>query len=343
MNPLNESTAPGSGGAEGDVGEIGLLLPTFDRQAERQRILKAATDAESFGFGSVWVRDHLFIPRGTLHGGIKESGFHLEPLMALATVASVTSRIKLGTAVLIPLRHPLGLVQLLGTLSFMSEGRVVAGLGLGAFEREFAAVGLDYSKRRQMVRETLDILRIAQGGRELSYQGEVYEFDGVNIDPVPPVNMPVWYGGSGSARSAKLAFDFGFEGWMGNAPADVFDKLVDLARNWEAEHDRKLSLATIPIAAVATTREEALEYLDLDDLVVSISKNVRKEYGTFDEVASALVVGTPQQAAEQIRAFWDKGVSPVILDLRVVGEAFEKVLRLIGEEVMPLLRPGATG
>jgi alkanesulfonate monooxygenase SsuD/methylene tetrahydromethanopterin reductase-like flavin-dependent oxidoreductase (luciferase family) len=318
-------------------GEVGLLLPTFDRQAQRERVLRAARDAEAFGFGSVWVRDHLFIPRGTLHGGIKESGFHLEPLMALASVASVTSRIKLGTAVLIPLRHPLSLVQLLGTLGFMSGGRVVAGLGLGAFEREFSAVGLDYSQRRKMVQETLEILRIAQGGGALTHRGEVYQFEGVTIDPVPPAHMPVWYGGSGSPRSAKLAFDFGFEGWMGNAPADVFDRLVELTRSWETEHGRKIALATIPIASVAKTREKALGYLDLDDLVVSISKNVRKEYSTFDDVASALVVGTPSQAAEQIRAFWDKGVSPVILDLRVVGEAFEEVLGLIGEEVMPLL------
>jgi alkanesulfonate monooxygenase SsuD/methylene tetrahydromethanopterin reductase-like flavin-dependent oxidoreductase (luciferase family) len=257
--------------------------------------------------------------------------------MALAAVASVTTRVRLGTAVLIPLRHPLSLVQLLGTLSFMSGGRVVAGLGLGAFEREFSALGLDYSQRRKMVQETLEILHMAQGGRELSFQGEVYQFDGVSIDPVPTAQMPVLYGGSGSARSAKLAFDFGFEGWMGNAPADVFDKLVELARSWEGEHGRKLSLATIPIASVARTREKALGFLDLDDLVVSISKNVRKEYSTFDEVASALIVGTPAEAAEQIRAFWDKGVSPVILDLRVVGEAFEEVLGLIGEEVMPLL------
>jgi alkanesulfonate monooxygenase SsuD/methylene tetrahydromethanopterin reductase-like flavin-dependent oxidoreductase (luciferase family) len=125
---------------------------------------------------------------------------------------------------------------------------------------------------------------------------------------------------------------------MGNAPADVFDKLIDLARTWEMEHGRKLALATIPIASVAPTREKALGYLDLDDLVVSISKNVRKEYSSFDEVSSALIVGTPAEAAEQIGSFWDKGVSPVILDLRVVGEAFEEVLTLIGEEVMPLLK-----
>ena len=325
-------------GATGSFGEVGLLLPTFDRQAKRDRIMDAARDAEAFGFGSLWVRDHLFIPRGTLHGGIKESGFHLEPLMALAAVAGVTSRIKLGTAVLIPLRHPLSLVQLLGTLSFMSDGRVVAGLGLGAFEREFSALGLDYSKRRQMVHETLEIIHNAQEGGEISFAGEVFQIEDVFIDPVPPPDMPIWYGGSGSARSAKLAFEFGFEGWMGNAPADVFDVLIEMAHAWEAEHGRKLALATIPIAVVAPTREKALGYLDLDDLVVSVSKNVRKEYSTFDEVSSALIVGTPAEAAEQIGSFWDKGVSPVILDLRVVGEAFEEVLTLIGEEVMPLLR-----
>jgi alkanesulfonate monooxygenase SsuD/methylene tetrahydromethanopterin reductase-like flavin-dependent oxidoreductase (luciferase family) len=241
--------------------------------------------------------------------------------------------------VLIPLRHPLSLIQLLGTLSYMSQGRVIAGLGLGAFEREFTAVGLDYSRRRRMVEETLEIIRLAQDGKELTYHGDVFEFEGVSIDPTPLPDMPVWYGGSGSPRSAKLAFDFGFEGWMGNAPADVFDDLITLARQWEADSSRSLALATIPIASVAPTRERALAHLDLDDLVVSISKNVRKEYKSFDEVASALIVGTPEEAAEQISAFWAKGVSPVILDLRVVGDAFEEVLDLIGTEVMPLL-PG---
>jgi alkanesulfonate monooxygenase SsuD/methylene tetrahydromethanopterin reductase-like flavin-dependent oxidoreductase (luciferase family) len=318
---------------------VGLLMPSFGAQATSDRILGTARAAESYGFHSLWVRDHLFIPPGLDHGGIKESGFHLDALDVLGAAAAVTSTIKLGSAVLIPLRHPLPLAQHLATTTFLSGDRMILGLGAGAFAEEFTSIGLDWEKRHRMVQETVEVLRLLADGAAHTYHGEVYDFEDVAIIPPPP-RLPIWYGGSGTAVSVKNAFERGYDGWLGLAPADIFDKRLAKIRELSEEHGRTLTVATIPPTSVAANEAAAISPLDQAKIIQSMRHGDRYGYTTFDEVRSALIVGNPEQAAEQITAFAGKGVDVVILDLRVIGDAFDEVFRRIGEEVLPLLKGG---
>jgi alkanesulfonate monooxygenase SsuD/methylene tetrahydromethanopterin reductase-like flavin-dependent oxidoreductase (luciferase family) len=312
-------------------------MPSFGEQATPERIVGVARHAEAYGFHSLWVRDHLFIPPGRLHGGVTESGFHLDAVHVMAVAAVSTSTIKLGSAVLIPLRHPLQLAQQLATIAFLSGDRIIVGLGAGAFAEEFTSIGRDFEQRHAMVRDTMAVLRLAASGEPVSFQGEVYAFEDVGIIPPPP-RVPFWYGGSGTATSVKIAVERGWDGWMGVAPADVFDKRLQRLRELGEEAGRSLSVATIPPTSIARTEERALAPLDQEKIVTSMKHGDRNPYTTFDEVRSALVVGTPESAAEQIAAFGAKGVEVVILDLRVVGDAFDDIFRMVGEEVLPMLR-----
>jgi len=320
------------------VPAVGLLLPTFSAQCQPQRVVEAARKAERYGFHSLWVRDHLFVPEGHVHGGILESGRHLEPLIALTYAGAVTQRILLGQAVLIPLRHPLALSQALGTLSFLSGGRLLVGLGAGFNREEFAALGLPFEARYRMVQETAEILRRTWAGGTVSYKGEVFAFEAVRIEPVPAPDTPIWYGGVGTAASIRRAVTH-FDGWMGGAPADVLDELLALLRRLETEEGRRrLTVSTIPLTSIAPTREAALACLDIPNLLHSMSRTMRRDYQSFTDIESALIVGTPADGAMQLAALAAKGVDVVVLDLRLAGDRFDDTLDLIGQELLPRVR-----
>ena len=108
--------------------KFGLLLPHFGADASIEKCLDGARKAESYGFDSVWVRDHLvFEPHG-IEGSDRT---HIEGLLVLGAVAVVTKRLVLGTSMTICHRHPIHLAQLFAALSAISEGRIVMGMGVG--------------------------------------------------------------------------------------------------------------------------------------------------------------------------------------------------------------------
>src|SRR6185437_16152169 len=133
----------------------GVLLPHFGQEASPERIIGGAVRAEHAGFDAVWVRDHLLWEP---HGMEGDDPTFVEPLAVLAAIASRTSRIFLGTAVLIPVRWPLKLAQDLASLSYLAGGRVVAGLGLGSGQKELGAVGFQRAQRKKIFVETTEIV-----------------------------------------------------------------------------------------------------------------------------------------------------------------------------------------
>lgn len=165
--------------------KLGILLPTRGLvmtgggPKEVAGIISMAEAAEAAGLDSVWVGDSLVAkPR-------------LEPLTALAAVAGRTSRVRLGTAVMLAgLRHPVLLAQTLGTLDLMSGGRAVLGVGVGgAFNEdqrgEWAAAGVDPSLRARRLEELVDIVKRLGKGETVSYQGRHFSLDSVSMEPRP--------------------------------------------------------------------------------------------------------------------------------------------------------------
>ena len=137
---------------------FGLVLPHFGADPRVSEMLAVARMAEKAGFDSLWVRDRL--AAGAPHGLLLEAGgtTFFEPLLTLAAVAAVTERITLGTAVLLPNRHPLRLVQEVGTLWRLAERRLAIGLGLGVGSQNFQSLGLDYGSRVELFEETVKAL-----------------------------------------------------------------------------------------------------------------------------------------------------------------------------------------
>jgi len=145
---------------------FGVLLPQFGEYASRDTLLRTAMTAEHLGFDSVWVRDHIvYQPRPF----DDQDRTFLEPMVTLAAVAGVTDHLILGTACLIPYRHPIRTALSLGSLETIAgAGRVIAGFGAGLRDEEFAALGLGDIKRGQMLREQVQIIRELWAGGSVS-------------------------------------------------------------------------------------------------------------------------------------------------------------------------------
>ena len=165
--------------------KIGILLPTRglllkDKQPNNiERLVALAERIEQGGLDGVWVGDSLVAkPR-------------MEPLAVLSALAVRTSRVRLGTAVLLPaLRNPVLLAQTLATVDLISEGRLVIGAGVGgAFnedqKREWAAAGVPSNGRGRRFEEIIEIIRGLGSGEPFNFSGKNFTLDSTLMRPVP--------------------------------------------------------------------------------------------------------------------------------------------------------------
>lgn len=183
---------------------LGLFLSALGGGPEAYAgVVRAAEEA---GLDSVWVPDHV----------LRVFGPVLDPLTALAFLAGSTSRIKLGTSVLVlPYRHPVALANVTSTLDVLSGGRFVLGAGAGWNAAEFEALGMSVGERGRRTDEILDCLQVLWSGEESSFSGRFYSFSDAQIgtSPTTPGGPPVLVGGKSEAALRRtLRFS---NGWMG--------------------------------------------------------------------------------------------------------------------------------
>lgn len=137
--------------------DFGWHLPCYGSLATRENLVLVAREAEVRGFESVFVSDHVVLPfePKTPYGGSRTGAFpvpptdaFLEPLTALALVAAVTERVRLGISVLVlPHRHPVLAAKTIATLDHLSGGRVIVGAGVGWLRDEVELFGVPFERR----------------------------------------------------------------------------------------------------------------------------------------------------------------------------------------------------
>jgi probable F420-dependent oxidoreductase len=198
-------------------------VPLFMLRAEQ--LVPVARRAEELGFESVWVAEHLVFPTSfasrypyTADGvpPINPATPLLDPLLVLAQIAAVTSRIRLGTNIyLLPLRHPLVTARLGVTLDVLSNGRFSFGVGAGWLEEEFVAAGVDFARRGARMRECVRALRALWTEDEPEFHGRTFAFGPVKFEPKPvqKPHPPILVGGESDA-ALKRAAEVG-DGWYG--------------------------------------------------------------------------------------------------------------------------------
>jgi probable F420-dependent oxidoreductase len=222
---------------EEDSVEFGIHLPQYGRAADADAIREAAQQAEALGFHDVWVSDHIGVPeRATV------SAYLYEPLVTLTWAAAVTTRVRLGTSVLVvPYRHPMHLAKELASLDRLSGGRLVVGVGPGWLPEEFEALGVPFNERGRRTDEGIAALRACWDQRVVDFVGETVRIQGMRVEPRPGRRIPIWVGGV-SGRAIRRAVDVG-DGWhaIGLGPADL-RPLIAVVRHERPTDDFTVSL-----------------------------------------------------------------------------------------------------
>ena len=191
--------------------QYSFRLPNADYlgfPATTEAIVQTAVKAEELGFDALFVNDHVIVddsPRSESWRNV------YDPLMVLSYVAARTSRVMLGTSVLImPYRNPIVTAKMLATLDQMSGGRAIAGVGSGWNELEYNALGVPFRQRGARTDEYLRIWQACWEPGPTTFHGRFFSFDNMHVNPKPrqQPHPPLWIGGSSQA-SLRRAAHFG--------------------------------------------------------------------------------------------------------------------------------------
>jgi len=186
--------------------KFGVSVPAPDPGSREPfaRCFQWCARAEELGFDYAVVPHHRFT-----------AGYEAAPWVALAALAARTSRLRLGTGILIlPLDHPLDVAEEVATLDLVSGGRAFLGAGLGYRRYEWDALNLPFERRASRMDECLTIVQGALSDERISFHGQHFDFDDVMVVPRPVQRPrpPVWLGANSDAgvrRASRLA-----DGWM---------------------------------------------------------------------------------------------------------------------------------
>jgi alkanesulfonate monooxygenase SsuD/methylene tetrahydromethanopterin reductase-like flavin-dependent oxidoreductase (luciferase family) len=316
------------------------MLPHFGQHASVEKCIEGSKMAEAYGFDSVWVRDHLVFTPYDMEG---TDNTHIEGLLVLSAVASVTKTLTLGTAMTICLRHPIYLAQSFAALSHIGNGRVIMGMGLGGFPHEFAAVGLSGSlaERARLARINAGLCRRLWAGEKFSYKDDYYKFQDVELKPVPVNPIPIWCGGSTPA-ACRRAVEFG-EGWL---PARItlatFKKRLAYLRELFQKAGRPMATAGVmPLTSIAEDQETALKHVNVRGLINEANKNLTQVkpaagvFSTLDDIHGLILTGTPEDIVRETQAYQAAGADLVVFDLRFRYSDWYQQINMLGKEVLP--------
>src|SRR5213593_1837974 len=306
---------------------FGLAIKNFVGPAETTDIdalYTYAQRAEALGFESLWAWDHVIL-------GVEPSFPILDAVGTLTAIAARTSRIKLGTGVLVlPLRNPTVAAKALGTLDVVSKGRLILGVAAGWYAREFDAVGVPFKQRGRLFERNLDILtRLWTEDRVTVKQDEFNLREAVmRPRPVQRPRPPILVGGYVDAVLRRAATKG--DGWLTYfyTPESFrrsWEKVLAFAR--EAGRDPKWLSATNQLAiCVGRSRAETdgpmREWLRTDWDVAAWSESTLEH----------AIQGSVEDCVARLRAHIEAGVHRIILiPYRYQPDQME----LIAKEILP--------
>ena len=196
--------------------KIGISIPNNWGVADPNRLIDLAVLAEERGLASVWTSEHL-INLAYVRARIGERPYY-HPLAMLSAVAARTSRIQLGTSVIVmPFHNPFDIAKYIATLDNISRGRVILGVGVGNVPDEFDVLGIPWNKRGKLTDEGMDIIQTLWREDSASHRGETWQFEDVHTAPKSyrGREIPIWVGGMSEA-ARKRAVRAG-HGWQPTA------------------------------------------------------------------------------------------------------------------------------
>ncbi|MDQ7844680.1 MAG: TIGR03619 family F420-dependent LLM class oxidoreductase [Armatimonadota bacterium] len=320
----------------------GMMYPVpFASPAE---VIRIAREAEALGYFAVMGNDHMTTQRYVRAEFPSPPNFY-EPLVTYGAVATATSRIKLMTGVIVlPLRHPVVLAKQVATLDQFSGGRVILGVGVGAYREEFEALfpGFGGARRGEMVSEGVQALRLLFSERRASFRGRYVRFEDVEMFPKPrQTPLPIYIGGNAPEGLRRVAAHG--DGWL---PALLTPEEIRRGLQEIRDHARALGrdVAALDVApqfvvSIAPTVEEATEKFLRSQLykhLLSLQRSTLRGQ-TVESFQERNLLGSPEVIRRRIRAYAQAGVTHLSGLLFVANTVAEFVdsMRLFAEDVMP--------
>lgn len=306
--------------------DIGLALPHYDfsfpdgADVSMARVLDYAARAETLGFDSVWVSDHLFLDL-VKYGGPSRRYRATEALTTMAAVAARTQRVRIGSLVLCAsFRVPGILAEELRTIDDIARGRLDVGIGAGWYEPEFAGCGIPFGTPGQRIERMREVARALDGAIG---------------------DIPLFIGGKGGPRVMSVVAEHG-DGWnvVWKTPLDEYRSRLDTLAAACAAVNR--DPATVRLTVGFTTllgtdeRDLAQRFRRLQEWTPGGALNSV----SLDTWRKGTLVGTPDECAQTIKEFEAFGVETVVcapasLPFSVYDD---EQLDLIATELIPRVR-----
>ena len=335
-----------------------LLLQSPSARSSQEiytRGLEIAQAAETLGFNNVWVAEHHFSTYGYLS----------RPAQVATHIAAKTTRIRVGTAVIVvPLHHPLVVAEEIATLDLLSGGRADIGLGRGYQPYEFERLGLELESGRARWEESVDIIMKALEGRPFTYDGKLFKVPETTIfpQPVQKPRLPIWITAQ-SPDSIEGAVRRGFNVLTGGfgVPLErmaefrrLFDKHVA-----EVRPEHPLSVGVQRAVYVADSAAEARAAAEEARWNMRVTLSLRNHYervesgraipvpapsepSVDDLLDRFLVIGTPDTCIRQIKRIQESvGITHFNCSFWFGDVEHPRVLRsmeLFAKDVMPAFR-----
>lgn len=318
--------------------EFGMNFATYGFPSFRL-LLESSIRAERIGFHAIWVPDHLFLPY-RIYRAIGETGEKRDSLDAwivLASIATVTERVRIGSCVTpIPLRSPSILAKTVATLDNLSNGRVIFGVGAGWFSEEFESYGVGWDRFKVRVAKTIEGVKVI---RKLwiedspSYNGRYYRIVNAPLwpKPVQKPHPPIFFGGRSEAI-LKATAEMG-DGWISWAvsSSEFREKLSvirDIARRVGRDPD-----AVKPACNLIVSISE-----DYDEAYRIAERYVANFFGKpLDEAGDFIVYGKADDCIDGVERFIKAGAIHIAFR-PMLNSSIPKFLDIFEKKIIPYFK-----
>jgi len=322
------------------TGREGLMVPTGF--ASKNTIIDAAKYAEELGYYSIWGNDHI-TTQNYIKNVIPKPSFY-EPLVSLAAIASVTEKVKLASGIFVlPWRTPALVIvaKQLATLDVLSGGRLILGVGTGAYREESNAVHIKNRKTR------LD--EGIQGLRELfekpisSFNGKYVKFTDVELYPKPIQKpLPIYMGQHLDSPSVLNRIAKYSQGWVPGMSPERFKeaqiKLNEILKQYNRDLSEIELVREISVSLAKNTEDAIKRYKQTPAYAhgVSLAQQWGRDSSPIERAVERSLIGTADEIINKIQNYIDVNVKHFMLNFTVLKpNEFKYAIKKFAEEVIP--------
>lgn len=307
--------------------KIGVSLPQAGSQATRENVIHMAQMAESEGFDSLWVFERLLWPINpqtpyvaTPDGSLPEEyQIMLDPLETLTFLAANTTKILLGTSVIDMLFHnPVVLARRFASLDIFSQGRSIAGFGVGWSKDEFQVSNVPFSNKGKRADEYVKVLKKIWTEEIVEFKGQFYNIPQSKIGPKPlqKPHIPIYLGGF-SPNTIKRIIENDLNGWLGIvgcvAPLGYVETIITNFKNELTKVNKNLDSYKVILLAYPYIKDNS-----------SISNN------NNNDADRSTLTGTIDEIGADIKKIKDLGVDHIVFGYNFLplGKDVDKMIDL---------------